>query len=162
MGPLAYYLLWLVAGLLVVALLSAGLTDRLRRHEQRGCQALQLLDALSRYAVWAAAQHRNPAFELQRAVPDAALREAQSVQAQAFPELQAPLADLLTADRRLHDFLRDQQQWRQSDPEAWLDSDQAFQHEQLWHSHQAALAALTLRLQEETGDPPAPVEHGPV
>lgn len=162
MTPLAYYLLWLVAGLLVVALLSAGLTGRLQRRAQRGDQALQMLDALSRYAVWAAAQHRNLAFELQRAVPDAALSEARALQARSFPELQAPLEDLLAVDRRLHDFLREQQALRQSDPETWLDSDYELQHEQLWHSHQAALAALSLPLQAEAGDSPAPVKHGPV
>ena len=159
MSALAYYLLWLVAGLLVVALLSAGLTGRLQRRVQRGGEALQMLDALSRYAVWAAAQHRNIAFELQRDVPDAALGEAQLLQVRSFPDLQAPLEDLLAVDRRLSEFLREQRLLRQSDPEGWLDSDFDLQHEHLWRSHQAAVVALGLRLQEDVASP-APVEHG--
>jgi hypothetical protein len=158
----AYYLLWLLAGLLVVALVSASLTGSLHHREARGSTALQLLDALSRYAVWAAAQHRNAGFALRQDVADVALRDARELQTQAFPELALPLDDLLEVDRRLRVFLREQQDLRCADPEAWLESNHQLRLAQLWRSHQAALAALTLLLQEEKGDPPAPMEHGPV
>ncbi len=149
MGELAYYLLWLLAGLLVAALVSASLAARWRRHVERRAEALALLDALSRYAVWAAAQLRNTAFSLQHEAADLALVEACGLQERAFPELEPPLADLLAAHRRLADFPLAQQAQRQGDPEAGLETDSASERAALWHDHQAALAALTQRLQEE-------------
>lgn len=142
MSSFHYHLLWLLAGLAIVALISAALTRRLRRHAQRQAQARALLDALARYAVWVAMQHSSSAVEPDRTMADTALREACELQARCFPALRPALEALLEGDRRLHAFVREQQTLRMHDPEAWLDSQPAAVAPDLWQDHTHTLQAL--------------------
>lgn len=142
MSSFHYHLLWLLAGLALVALISATLTRRLRRHAQRHAQARTLLDALTRYAVWVAVQRSGGVVESDRAIAEAALREAGDLQARWFPALRPALETLIESDRRLHAFVREQQALRVHDPEAWLDSQPAAVATDLWQDHTHTLQSL--------------------
>lgn len=156
MSPLTYYALWLLAGLLVVALVSASLTWLMRRREQ----ALVLAEALSRHAVWVATQRSKVALELQREEADAALLQARAVQSRWFPGLAPEFRALLEVDRRLDGFLARQHALRLSDPEAWLESDHDEHYLLLLREYLHALDRLTERLGRMTGEAAPPVEHG--
>lgn len=144
---LFYYCLWIVLGLVLAGLASALLVRQLRRRVQHEAQAHALLDALSRYAVWTAAQRDGSARGHERATAVAALREARLLQARCFPALTPAFASLLDSDRRLQAFLCEQQALRVHEPEAWLDSQPLPVTQELWQHHEAVLRALAQRLQ---------------
>lgn len=150
MSSFHYHLLWLLAGLALVALISAALTRRLRRHTQRQVQARALLDALARYAVWVAVQRSGGIVEPDRAMAEAALREARELQERGFPALRPALQALLESDRRLHAFVREQQALRVHDPEAWLDSQPATVATDPWQDHTHALQSLMEEVEAAT------------
>ncbi|MEJ7930679.1 hypothetical protein WG922_11900 [Ramlibacter sp. AN1015] len=156
MSPLTYYALWLLGGLLVVAIVSASLTWLMRRREQ----ALVLAQALSRHAVWVAAQRSKVALELQRDEADAALQQAAAVQSRWFPALAGEFRALLEIDRRLDTFLAAQHALRMTDAEAWLESDHDEHFLALWREYLVALDRLTERLARLTGEAAPSVEHG--
>lgn len=156
MSTLTYYALCLSAGLLLVAAVSAGLTWLMRRREQ----ALMLMEALDRHAVWVAAQRGGLALDLRRAEADAALQQASAVQSRWFRRLGPELGALMEIDQRIEGFLLHQQRLRQSDPEAWLESDHDGQFMALWREYQAAMDSLTLQLQKATGEQAAAAHEG--
>lgn len=142
MSFLAYHLLWLLAGLLLAALLSAALTLHLRHRELRREHALSVLDALTRYSVWVAAQRGVLAPQVRRDDALAALRDVQALQARWFPGLREAMDRLEAVDRELQDFLAREQQLRQQDPEVWLASDPEPPLRQLWQRQDEALAVV--------------------
>ncbi len=144
---LFYYCLWIALGLVLAGLASTLLVRQLRRRVQHEAQAHALLEALSRYAVWTAAQRDGQARGHERATAIAALREARLLQARCFPALTPAFARLLDSDRRLQAFLCEQQALRVLEPEAWLDSQPMPVTQELWQRHEAALLALAQRLQ---------------
>lgn len=146
MSFLAYHLLWLLAGVLLAALLSAGLTLHLRRRELRREQALALLEALTRYSVWVAAQRGPLAVPAQRGERCAALREVRALQVRCFPGLREAMDTLESIDDALQAFLLRQQQLRQADPEGWLASDPEQHLQALWRRQDEALAAWTRQM----------------
>lgn len=146
MSFLAYHLLWLLAGLLLAALLSAGLTLHLQRREWRREQALALLDALTRYSVWVAAQRGPLAAQAQQGERFAALREVRTLQARGFPSLREAMDTLESIDAALQSFLLRQHQLRQADPEGWLASDPQQQLQALWRRQDEALATWTRQM----------------
>jgi hypothetical protein len=143
---LFYYCLWIVLGLVLAGLASTLLVRQLRRRVQHEVQARALLDALSRYAVWTAAQRHGNGRGHERATAAAALREARLLQARCFPALTPAFSRLLDSDRRLQSYLREQQSLRVHAPEAWLDSQPAPVLDELWQQHEAVLHALARRL----------------
>lgn len=148
---LVYYGLWILLGLALAALASTLLVRLLRRRVQREAQATALLAALSRYAVWMAAQRNGSAREAERLTAVAALREARGLQARCFPALTPAFARLVDSDRRLRACIRHQQALRVQDPEAWLDSQPAPALDELWQRHEAALGGLTQLLHAARG-----------
>lgn len=156
MSPvLFYYCLWILLGLVLAGLASTLLVRQLRRRVQHEAQAHALLDALSRYAVWTAAQRNGSGYghgnERERATAAAALREARLLQARCFPALTGAFTSLLDSDRRLQALLREQQSLRVRDPEAWLDTQPLPVMEELWQRHESALRALAQRLSATQG-----------
>lgn len=149
MNQLTYYALCLAAGLLLVALVSAGLTWLMRRREQ----ALVLMEALNRHAVWVTAQRGGLVLDLRREEADAALQLASSVQSRWFRRLAPEFGALMAIDQRIEGFLLHQQRLRQSDPEAWLESDHDERFMALWREYLAAMEQLTARLQRMTREP---------
>ena len=63
MSSAQYYLFWLGAGLVLIAIASAIITLQMRRRELRRIKAVELLDALARYSEWVAAQGRVVFFQ---------------------------------------------------------------------------------------------------
>lgn len=158
MSPLAYYALWLVAGLLAVAAVSAAITRLMRRREQ----ALVLAEALARHSVWVAAQRSRLELDLRRDEADAALQQAQAVQARWFPRLAPELAAVMQVDQRIDGFLMHQRRLRFQDPEAWLESDHDQQFMALWREYLAAVEGLTQKLRGVTGEAMQAMEQGRV
>ncbi|TFZ01335.1 hypothetical protein [Ramlibacter rhizophilus] len=158
MSPLAYYALWLVLGLVAVAAVSAAFTRLMRRREQ----ALVLAEALARHSVWVAAQRSRLELAPRRDEADAALQQAQEVQARWFPHLAPALATVMQVDQRIEGFLMHQRRLRFHDPEAWLESDHDQQFMSLWREYLEAIEGVTARLERATGEVPGFVRHGPV
>ena len=148
MSNLSYYLLWLVGGLLAIAVISAGITRHLRLRLLRRLKAVQVLDALARYSDWVAAQGRTLFFQGDAREEDSPLQEVRSIRQQWFPELSNETAEIFAVHARLIDFLWTQQMMRVSDPEAWLESDYDRQFMDLWRLHLRAVheAAEKLRI----------------
>lgn len=121
-APTLYYLVWLLAGLALIALASTRLVRRLVRREGSRACACALADALSRYAAWLAVQRGHLMLEIDRVVADMALEEARELQARCFPQLAGALQGILATDRALAQWFRQQHALRHRDPEAWLDS----------------------------------------
>ena len=152
MSPiLFYYCLWIVLGLVLAGLASTLLVRQLRRHAQHEAQAGALLDALSRYALWTAAQRHGTARGHERATAAAALREAGLLQARCFPALAPAFRTLLESDRQLQSLLREQRRLRLRAPETWLDSQPSPMMEALWCRHETVLRALASRLRAQQG-----------
>lgn len=148
----AYYLLWLAAGLVLVAIASAVVARRLRLGLQRRLKAAELLDALDRYSDWVAAQRRTAFFQgdIQK---DSPLEQVRALRHHWFPELSGEAAELFAVHARLIDFLWEQQQLRQRDPEAWLMGDHEAQFAQLWHQHLLSVQAAAAKLEWVAGAP---------
>ncbi|MBL0422939.1 hypothetical protein JI739_21565 [Ramlibacter sp. AW1] len=155
-STLAYYVLWLSVGLLLVAIASGLITRTLRRREQ----ALALAEALARHSVWVAAQRSRIELELRREEADAALRQARRVQGRWFPRLASELAEVLEIDRRIENFLVAQHRLRIDDPEAWLESDHDERFMALWREYLVTVERVTEKLKRVTGEERQPVEEG--
>ncbi|AEG92103.1 hypothetical protein [Ramlibacter tataouinensis] len=151
MSDLSSLALWLLSGVALAAVISALITRHLRLREARREQGLRLLHALARYSAWVASQRRNAAFVLHDDVAETALQEAARAQALGFPRLSRQWSALMDVHTRLAAFLAAQQRLRLADPEAWLESDHDGRFMQLWREHEAALHALTDRLELATG-----------
>ncbi len=159
----AYYLLWLTAGLVLVAIASAVVARRLRLALQRRLKAAELLDALDRYSDWVAAQRRTAFFQgdIQK---DSPLEQVRALRQHWFPELSGEAAELFAVHARLIDFLWGQQQLRQRDPEAWLVGDHEAKFAELWHQHLLSVWAAAAKLELVAGaqlDRPRPGAASP-
>lgn len=157
MSNFEYYLLWLVAGLVIIAIASGFITRRLRRGVMRRVKAVELLDALGRYSEWVAAQRRNLLFQGEVQEDASCLAEVRTIVRQWFPELAAAAAHVSAAHSRLLEFLSAQQALRLQDPEAWLESDHDVRFVEQWRvlDHAADRMAQELRLLCE----PSPAGH---
>ncbi len=153
MSASAYHLLWLLAGLLLAALLSAALTRHLRRRAARVRHGLVLAAALSRYSVWLAALHGPLAADVCREDAQEALRHALALQRQWFGHLAVPLARVLEGDRELAGFLLQQQTLQTTDIERWIASSPEQDLLRLRQAQQARVAELLGRLHSLAGAP---------
>ena len=153
------YLMALLVGLLLAAVLSGVMVRRLQLRATQRAQALRLLAALGRYAVWPAAL-RAPlgeglAEDLPEAPSPALLAEVQALQARSFPQAGPQMARLCEADAALREFLQAQQALKLRDTEDWLESDHELRLDGLCERLQAAIQALTHAVR----DTPVPT-HG--
>jgi hypothetical protein len=147
----SYYLFWLAGGLVVIAVISAGITRHLRLRLLRRLKAVQVLDALARYSDWVAAQGRTPFFQGDARQEDSPLQQVRAIRKQWFPELSNETAEIFAVHARLIDFLWTQQMLRVSDPEAWLESDYDRQFMDLWRLHVLALNETVEKLRLVAG-----------
>jgi hypothetical protein len=143
---LAYYLAWLAAGLLVMALASAAIARQARLRLARRAKAEELLDALARYSGWVTAQRGTAFFEGGPQEGESPLREVRAIQEQWFPQLCEETAQLLLLHARIIGFLRAQHALRLKDAEAWLESDHDQRLMTLWRLHRHAVHAAADRL----------------
>lgn len=148
MSSLAYYLVWLGAALLVIAVASGVIAGHVRRGQRR-LQAVALLDALARSTDWVAAQGRAVCFQAATGQDDRSLDEIRRLQRQCFPELDGPAGELLSLHRKLSELLRTHERLRAQEPEAWLDGayDAAFMS--LWREHCAIVQTMERQLVAE-------------
>lgn len=151
MSNLSYYLLWLAGGLVVIALVSAGITRHLRLRLLRRLKAIEALDALAYYSDWVAAQGRTPFFQGDARQEDSPLPQLRAIKQQWLPELSNETAQILAVHARLVDFLWTQQMLRVSDPEAWLESDYDKQFMELWRLHVRAVNQTADKLRQVAG-----------
>jgi hypothetical protein len=143
---LQYYLLWLAGGLVIVAAVSAFITQRLRRSLIRRLKAVELLDALSRYSEWIAAQRRNLLFQGDVQEDASAVAEMRAIVWQWFPDLEGATAQVFAVHTRLIGFLASQQALRLQDPEAWLESDHDLRFLEQWRELDAAVERMAQEL----------------
>lgn len=146
MSNFEYYLLWLVAGLVIIAIVSAFITRRLRRSVMRRLKAVELLDALGRYSEWVAAQRRSLLFQGDLQENASALTEVRAIAQQWFSDLAAPAAQVFAVHTRLVEFLSAQQALRLQDPEAWLESDHDLRFLEQWQEHGVAVQRMAQQL----------------
>ena len=146
MSNIVYFSLWLVAGLVAIALVSATFARSLRMREIRRVKALELLDALSRYSEWVAAQRRAPFFQGEGDYGLSPREDARNIKQGWFPELAGDMVEILVVHNRLVDFLWNQQLLRSTDPEGWLESDHDTRFLELWRQHRYALEGVQIKL----------------
>ena len=151
MSNLSYYLLWLAAGLVAIAVVSAGITRHLRLRLLRRLKAIEALDALAYYSDWVAAQGRTPFFQGDARQEDSPLPQLRAIKQQWLPELSNETAQILAVHARLVEFLWTQQMLRVSDPEAWLESDYDRQFMDLWRLHVRAVNETVEKLRQVAG-----------
>lgn len=151
-SALAYHALWLAFALVATALASAVIAHRLRRRDLRRQAAEHALEALARDSEWLAAQRRNPGFQGEQLADGAPLLQLRQLQQAWFPELGAPMEQLLEVHARVLDFLWKQQLLRVRDPEAWLESDHDSEFMARWRDHQLAVHRLAALLRERAGE----------
>ena len=142
------YLVALLAGLLLAAVLSGLMVRRLRLQVMRQAHALRLLAALGRYAVWPAALRAPLGEDLPDAPSRAALADVQALQGRHFPQVEPCMARLRQADAALRDFLHAQRSLKLSDAEAWLLSQHETRLDTLCQRVQSAIEALTHAVRE--------------
>jgi len=118
MSNFAYYLLWLAAGLVIIAVISAVITRHLRLRVLRRLKAVEVMGALSRYSEWVAAQRYCNFFQGDAPEVGPPLQEVRATGQQWFPELGAQAQELFAVHARLVEFLGSQQTLRLQDPEA--------------------------------------------
>jgi hypothetical protein len=141
-----YFGLWLAAALVAIGFLSAFLARQRRWRELRRAQGLRMLAALERYCGWVGMQRRAPQFQGESAEAVQALDEARATQQASFPELASEMAQLLTVHEHLMHFLRDQQELRMRDAEAWLESDHDARFDALAEHEAHLIAAMRRKL----------------
>ena len=151
MSNSTYYLLWLAAGLVIVAVISALISRNLRLRVMRRLKATEMLDALARYSEWVAAQRGTLLFHGQVRDDSGALREVRTIAQQWFPELSAYALQVFAAHQSLLDFLSAQQVLRQQDPEAWLESDHDAGFLEQWRQHLLAVHLIADKLMLVSG-----------
>jgi hypothetical protein len=137
-----YYLLWLAAGLVIIAIISALISRQFRLRVMRRVKAVEMIDALTRYSEWVAAQRRTLLFQGDVRDDGSALHEVRSIGQQWFPELAAAAAQIVAVHTRLVDFLLTQQALREQDPEAWLESDHDARFLEQWRQHLLAVNVM--------------------
>jgi hypothetical protein len=147
MSNLTYYLLWLMAGLLVIAMISAAITQHLNRRVMRRIKGVELLDALARYCDWVSGQRRTLFFEALVQEDAGALQEIRALRDEWFPDLAQEVAVLVAAHEKFVAFLRAQRQQRLQDAEAWLEADHDAAFNGLWRNHLLAAQALAAKLE---------------
>jgi len=147
----AYYLAWLGAGLMVIALASALIVRHLRWGWTRKAMAARLFDALDRCSAWVAAQRHAMLFQPDAWGGDAALEEVRTIQRQWFAPLAREAQALQAAHAQLAEFLWTQQALRLTDTEAWLLSEPDTQFMALWRQHRAATQTLAVKLERVAG-----------
>lgn len=160
MSYVEYYLLWLLGGLAVTAIVSALITQRLRRRVMRRLKAVELLDALGRYSEWVAAQRRNLLFQGDVREDACVLGEVRAIVRQWFPDLTAAAAQVFAVHTRLVEFLSAQQALRLQDPEAWLESDHDVRFVEQWRELDSAVERLARQLKLVGGFAAAGPEPG--
>lgn len=146
-----YYLAWLAAGLALIAVASAAIARHLRLRVLRRVKAAQLLDALTTYSDWIAAQRRAAYFQGEAQDGDSPLHAARAIQRDWFPELSDEIAQLFEVHAHLIDFLWAQQVLRLKDADAWFESDDDVRYMQLWRSHRDAAQAACDKLKGLAG-----------
>lgn len=146
MSTWLYFALWLLAALVALAFVSAGIARNLRLREVRREQGVLLLDALERYGEWVAAQRHAPVFEGESAEAAQALDDAGLIRSGWFPEFGADMAVLLGVHARLLHFLEAQHALRQRDPDAWIETDHDGRFLALWRQQAAVLQTLQVKL----------------
>lgn len=160
MSNFAYYLLWLAAGLVIIAVISAMIARHLRIRVLRRVKAAELADALNCYSEWVAAQGRCAFFQGGTPESECALQVLRAGGQQWFPELSTQAQEILAVHGRVVDFLRDQQVLRLHDPEAWLESDHDARFMELWRQHLWAVHVMLERLKALAGSRGAQQEPG--
>lgn len=145
MSNALYYLLWLGAGLVVVAAISAVIARHLRLRLARRIKAQQTLEALTRYTEWVLAQHRTAYFQ-GAAQEEAILVQLQAVVREWFPELAQEAAEVFILHARMVDFLWSQHLLRRRDPEAWLEPDHDTRFTELLRRHLDAVDTVLQKL----------------
>jgi hypothetical protein len=146
MGIWLYFVVWVAAGLVVVAFLSAALAKHLRMREVRRQQAVKLLDALERYGAWIAQQRYTPVFFGESSEAAEALDEACLIRLGWFPELGADMAELLGVHNRMLHFLSSQHALRQRDPEGWLETEHDGRFLALWRQQSCVVRGIHEKL----------------
>lgn len=147
----AYYLVWLAAGLALVAIASAGIARHLRLRVLRRAKAAQLLDALATYSDWVAMQRRAAYFQGDAQEADSPLQDVRNIQRDWFPELSEEATQLFEVHAHLIDFLWAQHLLRLKDADAWFESDHDVRFMQLWRSHRDAAQATAEKLKGLAG-----------
>lgn len=158
MSNFAYYLLWLAAGLVLIAVISAVIARQLRQRVLRQINAVALLEALHRNGEWIATQRQAILPQDEGQQDGAALLAVRALRQQWFPELRAEGEEVFAAHARLVEFLTSQQELRLQDPEAWLLSDHDARFMELWRQHLRAVQVLTEKLKLVTGTPDKELE----
>jgi hypothetical protein len=143
---LEYYLLWLAGGLVIIAIASALIAQRLRRGVMRRLKSAELFDALGRYSEWVAAQRRNLLFQGDVQEDASCLDEVRAIVQQWFPELAPASAQVFAVHARLVQFLSTQQALRLQDPEAWLESDHDVRFLEQWRMLDVAVERMAQEL----------------
>jgi hypothetical protein len=143
-----YFAAWVLAALVVIALLSAFLARTRRLQDLRRLQAEKLSQALERYSGWVCAQRLAAVFLGEGPEAAAALDEACTIRMAWFPELTGDMAELMAVHNRLVNFLHTQQALWLRDPERWLESEHDKRLLALWRQHRYALEALHAKLQQ--------------
>ena len=151
MSNTTYYLAWLAAGLVLIAVASAAIARHLRVRVLRRAKAAQLLDALATYTGWIEAQRRAAYFQGEAQDGGSPLQDVRTIQRDWFPELSEEAAQLFEVHAHLIDFLWAQQMLRLKDADAWFESDPDARFMQLWRSHRSAAQAAAERLKGLVG-----------
>lgn len=146
MSSIVYFSLWLVAALIVIAIISATIARSLRQRAVRRLKAVELLDAFERYSEWVASQRRTPFFQGDGEDGVGPLEEARHIKQGWFPELAGDMVEILVVHNRLVDFLWNQQLLRLKDPEGWLVSDHDSRFLELWRQHRYAIEGVQIKM----------------
>lgn len=155
MSAQVYFGLWLVAALAATGVLSFFMVRAWHLHALRREHGLRMLEALTRYCEWIAAQRHGTQFLGESPEAARALDEACAIRAACFPDLAGDMAELLAVHNRLVDFLDRQHQLRHSDAEAWLDSDHDKRFLALWYQQALAIRAMQEKLRLRDGLAPS-------
>jgi hypothetical protein len=136
-----YYLAWLAAGLVIIAIISGVLARQARRRVLRRLKAAEMQDALIAYSEWVSTQRRTAFFQGEP-VGEGSLQHMRATAQQWFPELRACMKALGDVHDDMVSFLQAQQKLRVDDPEAWLESGHDARFTALWRRHLTAVQSL--------------------
>jgi hypothetical protein len=151
----AYYLAWLGGGLLAIAAASAVFAWRQSAAARRAVQAVELLDALARYADWFGAQRHAVCFQAPVARHAPGL-DAIAAMCRAWPEpFRSGAQSLLNVHGRLDELLSSPDLRRADDPEAPLEAGHDASFMALWREHCEIVRGLELYLADVAGGTPA-------
>ncbi len=159
MSYFEYYLTWLAAGLVIIAVISGVLAWQTRRRVVRRLETIRMKDTLGAYSEWLSAQRRTAFFQGEPS-GQASLHHIAAVTQQFIPELQADVQVLGAVHQRMVEFLQTQQDLRIADPEAWLESGHDTRFLELWHQHLMAVQTLAHHLDAIAVDPDTAAPRG--